>query len=437
VLFARPLEHALARLALPGRVREALALTIATQIGVWPLSAATFGLVAPYAILANAVVVPATGLAMVCGIAALALAALPPLGALAAYVASWDVDAILQVVRHVAALPGARVSVAPPPAPAIVGYDAVALLAAWWLRRNVRVTIALLAAASLAVLGTTLRLPDGRLTITMLDVGQGDGIVLRTPRGHTILIDTGGRLERGPGEGGESPAELIGERIVLGYLRHEGIRHVDLLVVTHPHGDHVGGCAPIVRALQVDAIADSGQSYGGRAYVDCLAAARERGVPLRIARAGMRWASDDGVVLDVLAPSMPFLAETGDDVNENSIVLRLAYQLSDGRTYRALFTGDAGEGSEARLLAHHVDLHADLLKVGHHGSRWATTSAFLAEVRPRVALISVGRHNSFGHPSPETLTRLADAGVTVYRTDRYGAIRIVVDTATLQPTLLP
>ena len=433
VLFARPLEHALARLALPGRVREALALTIATQIGVWPLSAATFGLVAPYAILANAVVVPATGLAMVCGIAALALAALPPLGALAAYVASWDVDAILQVVRHVAALPGARVSVAP----AIVGYDAVALLAAWWLRRNVRVTIALLAAASLAVLGTTLRLPDGRLTITMLDVGQGDGIVLRTPRGHTILIDTGGRLERGPGEGGESPAELIGERIVLGYLRHEGIRHVDLLVVTHPHGDHVGGCAPIVRALQVDAIADSGQSYGGRAYVDCLAAARERGVPLRIARAGMRWASDDGVVLDVLAPSMPFLAETGDDVNENSIVLRLAYQLSDGRTYRALFTGDAGEGSEARLLAHHVDLHADLLKVGHHGSRWATTSAFLAEVRPRVALISVGRHNSFGHPSPETLTRLADAGVTVYRTDRYGAIRIVVDTATLQPTLLP
>jgi competence protein ComEC len=168
-----------------------------------------------------------------------------------------------------------------------------------------------------------------------------------------------------------------------------------------------------------------------------MVAARERGVPVRVARAGMRWASGDGVVLDVLAPTEPFLVDTGDDVNENSIVLRLSYRLPEGRTYRALFTGDAGEGSEARLLAHGVDLRADLLKVGHHGSRWATTSAFLTAVRPRTALISVGRHNSFGHPSPETLSRLADAGVTVFRTDRHGAIRLVVDTATVQPTLLP
>jgi competence protein ComEC len=137
-----------------------------------------------------------------------------------------------------------------------------------------------------------------------------------------------------------------------------------------------------VRALRVDAIADSGQQYSGRAYVDCLAAARERRVPVRVARAGMRWQSDDGVVLDVLAPSEPPLADTGDDVNENSVVLRLSYRLPDGRTYRALFTGDAGEASEARLLAHGVDLRADLLKVGHHGSRWATTSAFVAAVRP-------------------------------------------------------
>jgi competence protein ComEC len=280
-----------------------------------------------------------------------------------------------------------------------------------------------------------LRPPDGRLTITMLDVGQGDGIVVRTPHGHTILIDTGGRLERGPGEAGESPAELVGERVVLGYLRREGIRHVDLLVVTHPHGDHVGGCAPIVRALRVDAIADSGQRYGGRAYVDCLAAARERGVPVRVVRAGMRWQSDDGVILDVLAPSEPFLADTGDDVNENSIVLRLSYRLSDGRAYRALFTGDAGEGGEARLLSHGADLRADLLKVGHHGSRWASTTAFLAAVHPHDALISVGRHNSFGHPSPETLDRLGTAGVPVYRTDRCGAIRVVADAESIAPLL--
>jgi competence protein ComEC len=190
-----------------------------------------------------------------------------------------------------------------------------------------------------------------------------------------------------------------------------------------------------VRALALDAIADSGQQYGGRAYVDCLAAARERGVPVRVVRAGMRWQTDDGIVLDVLAPSLPYLADTGDDVNENSIVLRLSYRLPDGGTYRALFTGDAGEGSEARLLARRVDLRADLLKVGHHGSRWATTSAFLAAVKPRIALISVGRYNTFGHPSPETLDRLVAAEVPVYRTDRCGAISVVADARSVAPLL--
>jgi len=239
VLFAAPVARALERTRLPERVREALALTIATQLGVWPLSAATFAVLAPYAVLANAVVVPATGLAMVCGIAALALAPAPALGGIAALAARWDLDAIVAVVHHVAALPGARITVAPPPAFAIVAYDGAALVAAGLLRRHVRAAMLVLGLASAGVLATTLRLPDGRLTITMLDVGQGDGIVIRTPRGHTILIDTGGRLERGPGEGGESPAELVGERIVLGYLRRAGIRRIDLLVLTHPHGDQV------------------------------------------------------------------------------------------------------------------------------------------------------------------------------------------------------
>ena len=192
---------------------------------------------------------------------------------------------------------------------------------------------------------------------------------------------------------------------------------------THPHGDHVGGCAPVVRALRVDAIADSGQRYAGRAFVDCLRAAHERGVPVAVVRAGMRWASDDGVTLDVLAPSDPPIADGRDDVNENSIVLRLSYA-HDGQVFRALFTGDAGQASEARLLASGTDLRADLLKVGHHGSRFASQAAFLAAVQPRLALISVGRHNTFGHPAGSTLATLRAAGAAVYRTDTCGAVVI-------------
>jgi competence protein ComEC len=426
VLFARPLEHALANAPLPGRIREALALTIATQIGVWPLSAATFGLVAPYAVLANAVVVPATGIAMLAGAATLALAAVPIAGDAAALIASVDVAVIVRVVDAVASLPGARVSVAPPPALAIVAYDLAAIVAATQLRVRPRVAVAILACASAAVLATTVRPPDGRLTITMLDVGQGDGIVIRTPRGHTILIDTGGRLERGGGsEGGESPAEVVGERIVLGYLRRTGVREVDLLVITHPHGDHVGGCFPIVNALRVDAIGDSGQDYGGRAFGDCLAAARSRRVPVILVRKGMHYATADGVAFDALAPEEPLLAEGRNDVNENSVVLMLTYRCPRcSAPFRMLFTGDAGAQTEARILASGTDLHADVLKVGHHGSAYSSTPQFIAAVRPRFALISVGRHNLFGHPAPTTLETLGNEGIPVYRTDLCGAITV-------------
>jgi competence protein ComEC len=436
LLFAKPLQHALERFELPERVQEALALTIATQIGVWPLSAATFGLVAPYAILANAVVVPATGVAMLAGIAALVLAHVPLLGRAAATLATWDVDAILRVVGAVAALPGAHVRVAPPPALAIVAYDVVTVVAALALRRSARIAGALIALASAGVLLATLRPPDGKLTITMLDVGQGDGIVVRTPHGHVILIDSGGRLEHGPASQGRSPAELVGERIVLGYLQREGVRRVDLLVITHPHGDHVGGCRPVVEAMQVGAIGDSGQDYGGRAFRDCLAAAHARHVPVVLVRKGMHYDTGDGVAFDALAPEEPLLAEGKNDVNENSVVLMLTYRCPRCmQPFRILFTGDAGAEAEARMLASGTDLGADVLKVGHHGSAYSSTPAFVAAVHPRYALISVGRHNLFGHPAAATLATLRAAGVTTYRTDACGAIVLSIATRSQVDTI--
>jgi competence protein ComEC len=186
-----------------------------------------------------------------------------------------------------------------------------------------------------------------------------------------------------------------------------------------------------VQALRVDAIADSGQTYGGRAYRECIAAARARHVRLTLVRDGMRYATDDGAVLDALAPSEPLLADGPNDVNENSIVLRLTYHCPGcTRPFHMLFTGDAGAQSETRTLASGVDLAADVLKVGHHGSAYSSTPAFLAAVHAHDALISVGRHNLFGHPAPATLHALHDAGASVYRTDRCGAIVVSVRNVT-------
>jgi competence protein ComEC len=139
-------------------------------------------------------------------------------------------------------------------------------------------------------------------------------------------------------------------------------------------------------------------------------------------RAGDVWRTDDGVTFRFLGPSLPYIAGGRNDINDNSLVFLLTYE-----HFRMLFTGDAGESAERRLLASGADLHADVLKVGHHGSAYGTTPAFVRAVHPTSAVISVGRHNLFGHPAPSTLRTLRDAGVRVYRTDRDGAIVITVD----------
>lgn len=421
LLFADHIGAWCERLRVPAFAAEAVALTVATQLGVWPLTAQTFLTVAPYAVLANLAVVPCVGAAMMLGLAQIATDPVPLVADLLAALDGGVLHWIVIAVHAVAMLPGAQLTLAPPALWTIAAYDLAALLAALALRRG---RFALAAAA--LVLGTGfVAVPAraaGGFAITMLDVGQGDGIVIRTPAGRVVMVDTGGRLELG--SAAESPAEAIGERIVVPYLRRAGVSHVEGIILTHPHGDHVGGCAPILRDLGADWIADGGQRYGGHAFRDCLETARAKHVPIREPRAGDVWRLD-GMTLRFLAPSMPYFSGGADDVNENSIVFMLEY-----RGFRMLFTGDAGEESEARLLAHHSDLRADVLKVGHHGSRYASSEAFVAAVHPALAIISVGRHNHFGHPAERTLEALRAIGATVYRTDRCGALTVAPGTLT-------
>ncbi len=204
-----------------------------------------------------------------------------------------------------------------------------------------------------------------------------------------------------------------------------------------PYCDHVGGCFPIVQGMRVDAVGDSGQTYGGRAFRDCMTAARVRHVPVMLVRRGMHYVTNDGITLDALGPDEPLLADGANDVNENSVVLRLTYRCTVcARPFRMLFMGDAGAQSETRMLAAGADLEADVLKVGHHGSAYSSTPAFIAAVQPRYSMISVGRHNLFGHPAQTTLTTLQQLGATVYRTDRCGAITVEAGPAiTITPML--
>lgn len=252
--------------------------------------------------------------------------------------------------------------------------------------------------------------PAGQLELHMLDVGQGDAIALHTPHGRWVLFDAG-RTWRG-GDAGRST--------VVPYVRARGGR-VDAFVLSHPHADHVGGAATVLHALHPATYIDAGFAGGTDAYRASLAAAESLGIGWRRAHPGDTL-NVDGVSLTFLAPDSAWTASL-QDANLASTVVLVRY----GRV-RFLLVGDAEAPEEAWLLAHgDTMLRADVLKVGHHGSRTSSTPEFLAAVQPRIALVSVGAGNGYGLPNAEIMGALASAGAQVLRTDRLGTIVVRTD----------
>jgi len=173
------------------------------------------------------------------------------------------------------------------------------------------------------------------------------------------------------------------------------------MINTHPHADHIGNASRVLETFQVGVVLDSGWVHPIRAYRDMLDAVEARKVPLKIARKGRKVDIGGGASLHILAPEDPLIRNSRSDPNSNSIVFRLTY-----KGEQALFTGDAEEETEARLLRSPESLPASLLKVAHHGSAHASSDRFLGVVRPLIAVISCSERNRYGHPAPETLSRL-------------------------------
>jgi competence protein ComEC len=427
LLYVAPAVHA--RLGrLPPAVRSLVAMTVGAQTAVMPLLAFHFMQVSVTGYLANIAVVPLVGFIVPAGFLMAAVGLLlPPAGALGALLLGPPLSAIAVLSRFFAKMPLAVVELPPLTPAAFVASCAALVGAVAWLRGEVRLRRLHLLSVACGLMALLLwsRIADARdparLTLTMIDVGQGDALLVRGPSGQTMLVDGGGEVE------GRPTGYDVGARRLVPALRRLGVRRVDLVMLSHPHEDHVGGLVAVLQNFSVGLVLDSGVPHPGPSYVELLRLIEAGRVPYRLARRGMQADLGDGLALTILHPREPLTQGTSSDANLNSIVARLTF----GRV-TVLLTGDVEGAAETQLLDPGDDVRSLILKVAHHGSRTSTTPAFLEAVRPAIALISVGAMNPFGHPDADVIERLEDAGAAVYRTDIHGAVTVITDGVRVQ-----
>jgi competence protein ComEC len=424
----------------PVMLRAPVAVTLAAQIGVLPLSIYHFNALPTAAILFNLCLIPLITFTVGFGLAGAFTAMFIPYAGELLLWASRPLLELMLLITSYSNLPFMYLNVNPPgPVTLFVIYVMMGLtLLIYYLRprypegekaslshifkplfpqlRKARMWfyIALLIAFTVVIWANVIVPHPGKLTVTFIDVGQGAAALIEAPCGAVILVDAGGE----PAYRGDPGA--VGERIVLPFLRYRGIRNIDLAIVTHPHEDHFGGFLPVIDQLNVKLMLVSPVQGGSDYYEELLEKAFSGGTVIEQASAGQTWSLRCGTVLEIIGPPQRLHRGTSSDLNNNSIVFILSY-----KEVKMLFTGDIEDAAVKDLLSSNFDLSSDLLLIPHHGGYLESMPALLESVKPGSAVIQVGQ-NSFGHPHPYVLSALEESGAAVYRNDYHGAI--IVDT---------
>ncbi len=388
-----------------GIVRGALGVSVAAQLAVLPITLTHFNQISTLGVIANLVVVPLAALATVLGLAGVCLGALLETAGRLLLNAAWPVlIALRAAVLAAASVPAAIVHLPAPHWTAVAAYAGglTLVLVAWRRRRQPGwgTRAAAIGGSSLLILAALtgawplLRPADGWLRISVLDVGQGDAIVVELPDGRAMLIDAGA--------GGPHRLDL-GQRVIAPFLWNRGHLSLAAAVFTHTDIDHAGGMDAVRRLFP---IVEPGS-------VEAVVAGARRA----------------GVEVTVLHRTKDTEDRIGGSRNDTALALRFEFGQA---TF--LLASDITARSETELLRQGAPVGAAVLKVAHHGARGSTTPEFLRAVRPTVAVISVGQRNPYGHPSPETIRRLVEAEAAIYRTDQDGAVMLLTDGRSLTVT---
>jgi len=434
VLFTEPLQRrftALLDRPLPSTwvrpvsafLNDTLVVTTAAQITTLPIILYNFRQLSLVTLLTNLLILPTQPAVMLWGgLATLAGLFWLPLGQAVGWVTWLFLAYTIEMVEWTAAAPYASVSLGRVSAAVVWVYYGLLLAGVWMLaqdehKRNtwwaglthrlpVKAVMGGLVVLSVLVWVAVGGLPDGKLHVVFFDLGQGDAIFIQSPGGQQILVD-----------GGPDPATLLAR---LGEQMPFWDRSLDLVILTHPDADHLTGLVPVLERYRVAQVFDALQPCRNTTCDRWQALLAEKDVPVLDSRNGTQVTLDGGVTLSVLHPGPNWVADSGTNSNNNSIVTRLVMgQIS------LLLPGDIEAEVERELVQSGQPLASTVLKAPHHGSDTSSSLAFVEAVHPQLVVISVGQGNRFGHPSPEVLARLAS--YIVLRTDERGSIEITTD----------
>jgi competence protein ComEC len=385
------------------------AVSLAAQIGTIPFTAYYFGRVSIVSLIANIPVVPISGLNTFIGFAEVVFSFISPwIAGLYAAANDFLIWFLLGFVKQAANVSFAYIETWHITAVMALGYYTV-LIGAFNLH-HVRIRnwifIILLAVGNVFLFSTVWKKAHENLIATLIDVGQGDCILLDCPNGKHVLIDAG-------------PWSVhfdAGARTIVPFLKRNGITSIDCFIITHPHSDHLGGAASVLRLVHVDTLVLDSTDSNNRQVRECLALAHEKKVGVKSMHAGNQIYVDSSMRMYTFHP--PWNQQGQKNLNNSSLVVKVLFGGAS-----ILLVGDAEALVEEKLVHRYGKfLSSNVLKVGHHGSLTSTSESFLNTVHPHEALISVGTHNKFRHPSPLILNRLTKNSVEIARTDLQGAI---------------
>lgn len=404
IMLSGPLERAMGDM--PKFLREGLGVTVAAQLGVLPIIVFYFGQISVISLVANIVVTPLAAPALIIGMVVLPALALSAKLAMPLY-ALLKVILKLMIVAsfYLSKTPGAYLSVAQPSMYlTIAAYVVIAVLGIYLHKIRVKFRVIHVAMLLVVVTGASIlwqinqSLVSPRLEIIFIDVGQGDCALIRTPTGENVLIDSG-----------------PDERLIKRKLETRGVKKIDALLISHAHADHMAGVEEIIDRFAVGRIMYPPTTRKAEICKGLFILAKKKGIKCTPVESG------DKARLGKLELTA-LCSAASEEGNDESAVLMASY----GR-FKVLFTGDASEELESRLIEAGEELDADVLKVGHHGSGSSSSDDFLSKVSPEISVISVGKGNMYGHPSGEAIARLRSAGSKIYRTDKNGDVTIESD----------